>query len=319
MTIRLRSDDVPPAARQDYWQQAISDSVVPMDVRFECGREFSSTLVAGTLGVVGITEVSDGPGHAVRARRHIRRSTTDLQHVFIQGHGRVVAEQGDRTTQLGPGDFAVSDLTRPYRCVHPARRAVCLTFPRGLLPMKPNDIDGLAGMRISGDRGPAALFSSFVRKLPRHLDDTDDGTRAQLGSTVLDLLAVALAGALDQRAPSGTKQRVLVQQTLAFIESRLADPALSPRTIADAHHISVRYLHKLFEMQGMTVAGRIRDRRLDRSRRDLLDPAFYDVPVSAIGARWGYPDPAAFSRAFRAAYGLPPGEYRRSFGTAPRG
>jgi AraC-like DNA-binding protein len=29
-----------------------------------------------------------------------------------------------------------------------------------------------------------------------------------------------------------------------------------------------------------------------------------------VGARWGFPDGATFNRAFRAFYGLPPGEYR---------
>jgi AraC-like DNA-binding protein len=32
--------------------------------------------------------------------------------------------------------------------------------------------------------------------------------------------------------------------------------------------------------------------------------------VGAIAARWGLIDAAHFSRLFRAAYGLPPGEYR---------
>ncbi|MGH3774727.1 MAG: helix-turn-helix domain-containing protein [Pseudonocardiaceae bacterium] len=48
----------------------------------------------------------------------------------------------------------------------------------------------------------------------------------------------------------------------------------------------------------------------DRCRRDLLDPALADRPVSAIATRWGYPNAAHFSRAFRDAYGLPPREYR---------
>jgi AraC-like DNA-binding protein len=36
--------------------------------------------------------------------------------------------------------------------------------------------------------------------------------------------------------------------------------------------------------------------------------------VSAVAARWGLTDPAAFSRLFRAAYGVPPLEYRRTMG-----
>lgn len=80
--------------------------------------------------------------------------------------------------------------------------------------------------------------------------------------------------------------------------------------IAAAHHISVRYLHRLFEAEDKTVASWIRGRRLERSRLDLLDPALAGRPVSAIGARWGFTSAIHFSRAFRAVYGLPPGEYR---------
>jgi transcriptional regulator GlxA family with amidase domain len=35
-------------------------------------------------------------------------------------------------------------------------------------------------------------------------------------------------------------------------------------------------------------------------------------PVAAIAARWGFSSAADFSRAFRAAHGMPPAEYRRS-------
>ena len=76
--------------------------------------------------------------------------------------------------------------------------------------------------------------------------------------------------------------------------------------------MSLRSLHQLFHDEGLTVAGWIRQRRLERCRRDLADPALAARPVAAIAARWGYPSAAEFSRAFRAAHGVPPAEYRRS-------
>ncbi len=84
------------------------------------------------------------------------------------------------------------------------------------------------------------------------------------------------------------------------------------RTVTPPRHdrISARYLYKLFETQQTTVADWIRRRRLERCRRDLLDPALTARPVSAIAARWGLPNPVHFSRLFRAAYHAPPGEYR---------
>ncbi|WP_189145366.1 hypothetical protein [Streptomyces lacrimifluminis] len=41
---------------------------------------------------------------------------------------------------------------------------------------------------------------------------------------------------------------------------------------AACHHISVRYLHRLFPPQGITVSAWIRQRRPERCRRDLADP-----------------------------------------------
>jgi transcriptional regulator GlxA family with amidase domain len=93
---------------------------------------------------------------------------------------------------------------------------------------------------------------------------------------------------------------------------------VTPRTVAVAHHITLRYLHKLFEPGPHGVAGMIRQRRLERCRRDLLDLAQADRPVAGIATRWGFSSAAHFSRVFREAYGLPPAEFRRTHrGTRP--
>ncbi|MGC5286637.1 helix-turn-helix transcriptional regulator [Micromonospora sp. DT231] len=90
----------------------------------------------------------------------------------------------------------------------------------------------------------------------------------------------------------------------------LATTMLGRHLVADAHHISVRSLHRLFEAEDTTVASYIRDLRLARCRRDLTDPALRSLPAQAVAARWGFPDKAHFSRAFRAAYGITPQEHR---------
>jgi AraC-like DNA-binding protein len=156
-------------------------------------------------------------------------------------------------------------------------------------------------------------------KLARQVDQLNPAGRARVGAAALDLLTVALAGRLDRsgEVPPDTSQRALVLRVRAFIEGRLADPDLTPATVARAHHVSLRSLYKLFEGEPTSVAGVIRERRLERARRDLLDPALAARPVSAIAARWGLTNPAHFSRAFRAAYGASPAEYRRLARTSP--
>lgn len=77
-----------------------------------------------------------------------------------------------------------------------------------------------------------------------------------------------------------------------------------------ALHVSVRYLHRIFEREEQTVAGLVRRRRLQACRRDLRMAGPSGRSAAAIGHRWGFADPAHFSGAFKAAYGVPPGRYR---------
>ncbi|THA40311.1 helix-turn-helix domain-containing protein [Streptomyces sp. A1547] len=45
-------------------------------------------------------------------------------------------------------------------------------------------------------------------------------------------------------------------------------------------------------------------------------PRLVGTPVHAVGARWGFADAAAFSRTFRAAYGISPRDHRHGAPTA---
>ena len=92
-------------------------------------------------------------------------------------------------------------------------------------------------------------------------------------------------------------RQALLHWTYAFIDERLGDPKLSPGMVAAACHISLRYLHRLFQEPGATVAGWIRQRRLEGCRRDLTDPALVSRTVAAIAGRWGFGSPAHFSHA----------------------
>jgi AraC-like DNA-binding protein len=69
----------------------------------------------------------------------------------------------------------------------------------------------------------------------------------------------------------------------------------------------------------MSVSALIRSRRLERCRRDLVDPLLADVPLAVIGQRWGFSDAPHFSRLFRAAFGESPRDYRKGHMAALKG
>jgi AraC-like DNA-binding protein len=258
-----------------------------------------------------------------RTPRLIRASDPELFKIDVLLRGRTVFAQGDREAALAPGDFTLLDLSRPaqFEDHDASHQVLAVMFPHAALPFRHDELARLTALPISGRDGLGAPISSLAGHIVRHLESYGPTHGARLATALMDLLIVALAERLDRSesvAPA-TRRRALLASVQAFIDRRLGDPELSPSVIAAANHVSLRYLYKLFEIQQTTVAGWIRQRRLERCRQDLLDPALRHWSVSAIAARWGLTDAAHFSRLFRAAYGVPPGEYRLAAGTSSPG
>lgn len=313
MSTVFRAADEPVRTRLDYWRHVMSSVLGPLDLRAPDDPDFRDWAALGRLGPLDVGDLyCSGPGQGDRRTRHVRHVDRDMVEVVVPVRGRMLVEQGGRQACLEPGDLTLIDLSRPCRWSGATTRVAAVVFPRELLPLHPDGLDALTAVHIPGDRGPGALASTVARSLPRHLDDLDGPSAARLGTAVLDMITTTVAACLDRpgEVPAPTRQRALLAQIHAFIEQHLADPDLSPGVVAAANHISVRYLHRLFETEQVTVAERIRTRRLERCLRDLLDPLHAAEPVRAIAARWGFRDPAHFSHLFRQTYGDTPSEYR---------
>jgi AraC-like DNA-binding protein len=103
------------------------------------------------------------------------------------------------------------------------------------------------------------------------------------------------------------------------IELRLGDCELSLGKVADVHHVSSRYIQKLFGEAGFSFSQYLRLRRLEHCRADLSSRAHEALSISEICFRWGFNDAAHFSRSFRNQYQTTPREYRQQFLGEPVG
>jgi AraC-like DNA-binding protein len=179
-------------------------------------------------------------------------------------------------------------------------------FPRDALRIDSRDLTTVAARRIKGDHGVGALVSPFLFNLRRNAADGTLPTTPMLENAVLDLLCAALDDAAPHDAPGST----LLIEAKSLVESQLSDPTLSTASLAAHLHISTRYLQKLFALDGRTVAGWIRSRRLERCHRDLRDPRFAADSIGTVCARHGLIDSSNFSKLFKETYGMSPREYR---------
>jgi AraC-like DNA-binding protein len=237
-----------------------------------------------------------------RTKGLIRRDEREMYRLVLAMRGRPVLTQDGRTVQLRPGEFAIYDWARPYDIAYNESVHLAIFSIPGSPPA------GITAVSFASNDGTAALAAPLLRRVALDLDSYQPASALKLSGVVLDLVSAVVAERMDRLAPEDT----LLTTVKVFIEQHLGDLTLAPATVAAAHHISLRYLHRLFAGEHLTVAAWIRHRRLERCRKDLADPLLHGHTVSSIAACWGLPDSAQFSRAFRAAYGMPPAEFRRS-------
>lgn len=292
------------------------ETLGPLEMRIDPDRPLEGEIEVGSVGDISVGRVSTAIAHSVhRTAALVRREESpDLHRVVLAVSGSLRVAQDGRVAVLGPGQLAVYDFARPYDLGYDdAVELAVFSFPRGSLALPSDDLARLVAMPIGGTAGTGALASSLLRRVACEHETYPAASAARLSTVMADLVAAALAERMDllDAMPVEAQERTLLLQVRAFVERHLGDVDLDPATIAGAHHISVRNLHRLFEDQSTTVAAWVRQRRLERCRADLADPACRDRSISDIGARWGLPDPAHFSRLFRRTYGWSPRDYRR--------
>jgi AraC-like DNA-binding protein len=227
-----------------------------------------------------------------------------------RGGGRVA--QDGREAILGPGDAAVFETTRPFWWTFGGDWDVgVFTLPRASVGLSESESRRLTARRLDGRSGITGVVARFLRDLGKNADGLSGRQSERVLADVTDLV-VALLGdwADDSDAVRSSLQRSLLLRVKDYIDGRLADPTLGPAEIAAAVNISTRYLHMLFAAEHRSVSQYVRGLRLERCRRDLLDPRLADRSVASIAFGWGFGDLSGFNRAFRAAFGATPREVR---------
>jgi AraC-like DNA-binding protein len=319
MSTLIRTDDVPPADRRDYVREVTAATWVPMECRAEKGGAYWGVFRASGLGPMQVVVMDVMPITVRRTPELISQADPDLLKILLVcGEGSTIVTQGGRQARLSMAEFAVYDTRRPYEVAcgvdqDRPTRLLTFMFPPALLPLSRSRLPGLTAMRIPATTGLGDLTAQFLLQLANNVDHYSPAEAARLSTAALEVLATRLGRELElgDWSTAETRRHALLTTVQAFIQQHLGDSWLSPGTIAAAHHMSLRSLHQLFHDEGLTVAGWIRQRRLERCRRDLADPALASRPVAAVAARWGFSSAADFSRAFRAIHGMPPAEYRR--------
>ncbi|GGK49783.1 AraC family transcriptional regulator [Planomonospora parontospora subsp. parontospora] len=292
------------------WRDVVSRAFGPLELRTDDREGFAGRIVGRTLGPVQVSDVR-APAHVVsRAARHGLRDGMEHYKLSLLLRGSGVVEQAGRHVEVGSGDLVLYDLARPIRFALQDHHLLALTIPRSVIPLPPARVAELAGTLLGSREGPGSLAVSFLSALAVHGGPADGPYGVHFGEALVNVVTGALCERLDGTPPPGGAHAEAYARIVDWIERNLHRPELSPAVIAQAHHVSVRQLHRIFQAAGGTVTAHVRARRLDHCRRELAAAGPRGEAVGEVAARWGFTDATSFSRAFRRAYGRAPRDWR---------
>ncbi|MFE0691160.1 cupin domain-containing protein [Streptomyces xiamenensis] len=224
---------------------------------------------------------------------------------------------GGRDTTMGPCDRKATDQAlvdgSPLRLGSaPARTEVLVLHYRQDPEVRTPVLASLRRLTHVTSRENAQL-RKIVELLVTELAQPQIGTTAAVNS-IVDLLLIQFVRAWLARHPEqasgswlGAMRDPVVRDALERVHARPEHP-WTTASLAAATAVSRTTLSRHFRSAlGQTPGAYVTQWRMDLASVRLRDT---DEPVESISGAVGYASPHAFSRAFRRARGMPPGEYR---------
>jgi len=238
----------------------------------------------------------------VRSGAEVRRDPRETYELVVPISGEVTLEQGGHRAVIRPGDMIFVNMARPALCEH-ARpcEAVCFIAPLDRVRSRiPRSVETLVADRRSG-------LGYVVWSMLESLREQESSLSAHTFEAICDRLvdlAVLASAAPEADAPD---HHADVESAIrSYVRMHACDPRLDGAAIAAALGWSLRLVQAVLQRSGTTPRDLIRFERLSLARSLLEDPRQRHRTVAAIAAQCGFESATAFTKAFRACFGVSP-------------
>jgi AraC-like DNA-binding protein len=316
MQVHFSTDDIAPSDRVRFWCDYFAKqvhSITPGEIP-DPGA-FRAEASGSTAGEFALLDIKSGLERVQRTANDVARDKSEA--FFIRRFRMpVIWRAAPRSTPVDiiheAGDFNVSSTEWQFDAESkgPASFDMLVIPSAALSPV------------IAGGRLERPFRLPGASPLGSLLGAALDAAKAQapllpdeLGEAVFRNLCglVALTcSASDEGVDRGRDS--LHSARLAAVKRRidlhLADPTLTPASVAAALGISTRQLHRLFEQNNVSFARHVSRERLLRCRDAIAGATGTGRSVVDIAFGWGFNSMATFYRAFVSEFGSPPAMLR---------
>jgi AraC-like DNA-binding protein len=314
---RVSTEVVPAYDRVEFWESHLRSVLVDLSCSAYSEHGLTATMTDIRLGDLRLFDISANAHVVQRTPANLSSGPSDsiFLNVILEG---VTALLDSNVHTPGVGDAVMYDTALPYLLGFPkGMRHLLLRIPRDLIAERAEMVGRglkLESALVLGRGSPAetaevAKLSSVLRSListPRRWHDVKSAQ-----DTILDL-AVSL---VDRRTgDGGSSLWVALKSAHEYVDEHLGDLDLTPGKVAAFLGISLRHLRRIFEIDEISPARYILQRRLLIARGLLCDPHHRPTTIADVAYQCGFSSHAHFSRTFHEYFGMTPRSLREAMG-----
>lgn len=300
-------------ASQFAWEQLLRDAFGSIELKKRPLSHQTSRLRQIPIANLKLIEAISDSKEASRTSRNIATDDDEYFILILVLDGRLQISQFGRDCELSRNTFGLFHLSSPSYYRHQERTHVIdLKIPAATLRSYIRDPHRYVAIARPAANGIGRVVGDLFKSLMGQAACMPEWALHSCAGQMMGVVATAIeCSGHDAVVGSPAIRSSIFKRAEAYIEINAGDPLLNATAVAKSVGISVRYLQKVFQEQGLSIGEVIRNCRLERCYDDLLCGKSANSLVKEVAFKGGFRSPSHFSTAFKRRYGVTPDELRK--------